>query len=81
MFYVGMLRGVDIRDEDEEVEYVIVVFVKYNCLFYGEKKVIWYIKCDKFIIKFLKKYIYYVKSRIMFVFIEEVCCININLRN
>lgn len=81
MLHAGMPRGADTRDEDEEAEHATAVFVKYNRLLHGEKKVTRHTKRDKLTTKFLKKYIHYAKSRIMPVLTEEVCCTNINSRN
>lgn len=67
----GMPRGADTRDEDEEAEHATAVFVKYNRLLHGEKKVTRHTKRDKLTTKFLKKYIHYAKSRIMPVLTEE----------
>lgn len=70
----GMPRMDNAREaaDDEEAETGTTVFVKYNRLLHGEKRVTRHSKRDKLTSKFLKKYIHYAKSRIMPVLTEEV---------
>lgn len=70
----GMPRMDNAREaaDDEEAETGTTVFVKYNRLLHGEKRVTRHSKREKLTSKFLKKYIHYAKSRIMPVLTEEV---------
>lgn len=58
--------------DEEEADAGTAVFVKYNRLLDGEKRMTRHSKRDKLTSKFLKKFIHYAKSRHTPILTEEV---------